>query len=84
MKSINTQIKPNARKNELDEKNMPAGIQTFFKPVPKTFVIDQNIPEAKTNNVDKMYYVGLLKEKLRCEFLFFEPFSPSDNIVFAS
>lgn len=80
MKSSKPKITSNESKNRLDEKNMPSGIQVFFKPVPKKSVIKENVPETKTDNSDKMYFVNALKEKLRCKFLF----SPSDNIEIAS
>lgn len=71
MKSVKPQFMSNASKNRLDEKNMPAGIPVFFKPVPKKSVIKENVPETKTDNGDKMFFVGALKQKLRCKFLFF-------------
>lgn len=76
MKSTKKQIiKLKTNKDQVVESNPKPGIQTFFKPAPKTFAIDENRgenkPEEKSNNGDKKFYVGLLKEKLRSEFFSF-------------
>ncbi|KAJ6647837.1 hypothetical protein Bhyg_03060 [Pseudolycoriella hygida] len=58
MKSVKKQANAKEIKNP--------GIQTFFRSVPKTFVVEKDNDETK-NDVDdpKKFYIDLLREKLR-------------------
>lgn len=44
------------------------GIQSFFTPTIKSFVVQKSIAEPNNKNDDKNFYIAILKEKLRCKF----------------
>lgn len=70
MKPFKKQIKPNQTKNNVNEKNSAQSIGSFFKAVPKSFVVEENVSASKPDNDHKKFYVDILKEKLRRKIYF--------------
>lgn len=70
MKAAKKQTKPKSGKEQTGENDSIARIPTFFKPVAKKFAINENGPKEKSDNGDKSFYVGVLKEKLRRKFFY--------------